>query len=150
MSFLDISSKKFFSLFIHTIQCDYDMSSENSKKFRLSKDVFEQMKRSDVDIYRDAVVASRLRRNIYSVLGNRMDILKEFYDVAIRSMNIERVKTLEFEDDFYWEDIDGGLAKLLLLFKKLIHYIVSVRQKFRRGREKDIHYTVSAVSNGDG
>jgi len=130
------------------------MSSENSKKFRISKDVFEQLKRSDVDIYRDAIVASRLRRNIiYTVLGNRMDLLKEFYDVAIRSMNIERVKTLEFEDDFYWEDLDSGLAKLFLSFKKLIHYIVSivsVKQKFQRGREKDIHYTVSAVSNGDG
>jgi len=122
------------------------MSSENSNKFRISKDAFDQLKKSDVDIYRDVILASRLRRNIYSVLGNRMDILKEFYDVAIRSVSVERVKTLEFEDDFYWEDIDSGLAKLLLLFKKFIHYILSVKQKFQRGREKDIHYTVSAVS----
>jgi len=112
-------------------------------KFRL-KD-FGKMQITEEEVVWAARNAATLLKPIPQALAAYRNeyVLDLFYRGIIRASESESVKQLEFEEDFYLEDLDTSLSKLLLSFKKLIQYIFSLSRKFRVGREKDIQLALS-------
>jgi len=103
------------------------MSAEK-EKFRLN---FSKLQVTEEEILWAARNAATLLKPI--PLRNEYEI--ELFYRAVTSVP-ETVKTLEFEEDFYFEDLDKSVSAFFSLLK---HYILSVKQvkrKFRIGRRK--------------
>lgn len=58
--------------------------------------------------------------------------LELFYSSVISSMRYVPVKQLEFEEDFYFEDLDSAVSHVFSLFRRILRFIL----RFGRKRKK--------------
>jgi len=117
------------------------MAVENMDKFRL-KD-FNKVQLTEEEVLWAARNAAILLKSVpHSLSTYRNEYVLDLFYRAVTSVP-ETVKTLEFEEDFYFEDLDKSVSAFFSLLK---HYILSVKQvkrKFCRCKKRDKQYIVS-------
>jgi len=101
-----------------------------SEKFRIKDfDKVKDSRRAEAAPFL-AYISAYLGKPIPSELRSEL-LLEEFYRHVIESK--PQVVKLEFEEDFYIEDLDAAVSALL---SRLRQYTVSVKRKFGFGRKK--------------
>jgi len=87
-------------------------------KFRL-KDFDRKIQVSSEDAVYAAYISAKLLKPIPKSLKAYRDpyLLEEFYKYVIETEKQVPVKTAEFEDEFYFEDLDSALSSLLRIFR---------------------------------
>jgi len=90
--------------------------------FRLDRKKFEYVKAGVEERLSIILAAPRLKKDVFRYcLSNRVDLLMDFYNYVISEMEKPQPeKRLEFEDDFYLEDLDRSFSHFIQFFKRLV------------------------------